>query len=238
MNMTVGPLPPAVYWRRRAIVAAPILVLLFTLSMCVVSASGSAGSAGPKENLKTIAKATPTRTASPSPSMSGDMGSRANPYLPGVGVTTSPIPPQPSTIAPAPPPPTTVPPIACADADLSVTTTLEHQSYPVGSRLKIKIVIANKSNKPCFRDLGAGQQEVFVKNGDQRIWSSDDCSNNRAQDVRTLAAGDSRTYWVAWTGYTSAPQCPSGQSRAQAAKYQVYGRLGGLHSAPFQLALK
>src|SRR2546427_6332927 len=41
MNLTVGPLPPAVYWRRRAIVAGALLVLVLLVSYACSGSDGS-----------------------------------------------------------------------------------------------------------------------------------------------------------------------------------------------------
>ena len=41
MNLTVGPLPPAVYWRRRALVAGVLVLLILVVAYSCGGSSGS-----------------------------------------------------------------------------------------------------------------------------------------------------------------------------------------------------
>lgn len=212
MNLTTGPLDPAVYWRRRALVGVPILILLLILATCAVKAAGSGDDDSAKTGKdKVAAKSQPQ----PSPS-------------------TTPV-PAPAAQNPAP----AQPPTPCADTDLSVTAALAHQRYPTNSKLPVKISVTNTSGKACNRDVGAGQQEVLVKgSGDVRIWSSDDCVNDPTSDARTLQPNEKRTYWVTWDSRTSAPGCAANTTGlAQPGSYQIVTRFGTKFSAPITVNL-
>ena len=211
--MTTGPLDPAVYWRRRALVGVPILILLFVLATCAVKAAGSGDGDSAKTGKDKVAtKSQPQPSPSPSPSPVAQVPAAQNPAS-----------------APAP----------CADTDLSVTAALAHQRYPTSSKLPVKVSVTNTSGKACVRDVGAGQQEVLVKGaGDTRIWSSDDCTNDPTSDARTLQPNEKRMYWVTWDSRTSAPGCASTSTGlAQPGAYQVVTRFGTKFSAPINVTL-
>ena len=48
MRLTVGPLPPAVYWRRRAVVLGGVIAVIFTLTYACSSAAGGKGNLATK----------------------------------------------------------------------------------------------------------------------------------------------------------------------------------------------
>ncbi len=221
MNWTTGPLDPAVYWRRRAVIGAPIVIVLLALATCAITADDSREDTSKTANE--TARQEPTDTPRSAP-----------PTEPAI--TLSPLPSQSASPAASPSPSQPPGPTDCADNDLSVTVSLAHQKYPTKSKLPVKLSVTNTSGKPCIRDVGAGQQEVLVNSGDKRIWSSDDCTGDRAADKRTLAANEKRTYWVTWSSTTSAPGCQQ-SGTAGAGTYQVVGRIGGKFSAPVNVTL-
>ena len=86
MNLTVGPLPPAVYWRRRALVAGVLVLLILVVAYSCGGSSGS-GATGPRSSANTPTTSSPTPTPSeqrpqittpttgdPSPSVTGSTG--------------------------------------------------------------------------------------------------------------------------------------------------------------------
>ncbi|MGH3545279.1 MAG: hypothetical protein ACRDPW_05080 [Mycobacteriales bacterium] len=223
MNWTTGPLDPALYWRRRAVVGVPILILLLALATCAVTAGGSDTDTS-KTNSARQSKPAPTPAPSSAPA--------------STPATTPPSSPAPSSPSPAVSPTPTQPPgpVECTDNDLSVTVSLAHQKYPTKSKLPVKLSVANTSGKPCIRDVGAEQQEVQVFAGDKRLWSSDDCTDDHSTDKRTLAPNEKLTSWVTWNSTTSAPGCQQ-SSAAAAGTYQVTGRIGGKTSAPVIVTL-
>jgi hypothetical protein len=222
MNLTVGPLPSAVYWRRRALVAAPLLVILLTLSTCI--ASGSDGSPQ-KPAAKTVQE--PTEAAlSPSPSA-------LVPVLPTLSSSASTAAsPSPSTpVSPAGP-------ATCLDTDLDLVATMEKTTIRVGAHPRLKLAVTNTSPNQCVRDVGSGQQELSVVQGARTLWSSDHCSPNRGTDLRTLFPGEKRTYWLDWSGRTSDEGCPKTRSEVGPGTYQVVARLGTLVSKPLEFTIK
>ena len=83
--------------------------------------------------------------------------------------------------------------------------------------------MTNISDKPCVRDLDPARQEIVVWSRDgKRLWSSNDCVNGTAADLRTLVPGQPVAFAVAWAGRTSTPGCagsgPSGGRRLPGAE--------------------
>ncbi len=223
MNWTNGPLDPAVYWRRRAVVGAPIVIVLLALATCSFTAddSGEDTSKTAKESVRKEATPTPSLKPSSTPTTAPPTG---EPPAQSANPATSPSPAQPPG------------PTDCADNDLSVTVSLAHQKYPTKSKLPVRLSVTNTSGKPCIRDVGAGQQAVLVSSGDKRIWSSDDCTGDRSADKRLLSVNEKRAYWVTWNSTNSEPGCKQ-SSDVGAGTYQVVGTIGGKTSTPVNVTL-
>lgn len=231
----VGPHAPATYWRRRALLLAPIMALFLILATCMATANGDSDDKA--QSVK--------RTSDGKPLPKIQDGSKEHPFYPvkedqaaAVPAAAAPA----AAPAPAPQPAPAVPPspagpAACADTDVAVTISTEHGKYPTGSRIKVKLAIKNTTDHECRRDIGAGQQEVFAQLNGQRIWSSDDCSTNKDAAEYTFKAGESKAYWVVWPGMTSAPGCPAA-SKATAGQYQIQGRVGSANSTPINVTLQ
>jgi hypothetical protein len=238
MNMTVGPHPPAVYWRRRAIIGAPLLLILILFASCLAGGSDNqptkkkaAASAPAPQTSHTCTQDDPC-TPDPDPSASASQGA-------AVGAAALPSQPAASLTPSADADPTTTPTAeasggitACADKDLTLTPVVDKAQYKVGQLPRFKMVITNSSAAKCTRDVGASQQELAVSRNGQRLWSSDDCSPNRSHDRRVLSPGEKRTYWLTWSGKTSSPGCPQTRTPVGAGSYHLTGRLATLHSAP------
>jgi hypothetical protein len=252
MRLTVGPLPPAVYWRRRAVVLGGLLlIVIVTYSACSGSGSGS--------GRKTAASpsATPPATGSPAadPTLltpqTGDPaggdgsegdgsagdgsqgeGSQGEGSQGDGGSGDGPSNPAPAPQAPAGGP--------CTDEEMSIrpvpAKTIVSQRTPID----IRLLIENSSGRSCSRDVGADLQELRIVKGAQTIWSSDQCGPARGSDVRTFGPGDDREYMVTWNGKEST-KCsggvPAGPAPA-AGQYQLLGRLGSKHSAPVVLTIR
>jgi hypothetical protein len=227
MKLTVGPLPPAVYWRRRAALGAALLAVLLGFTTCVAGGSDAAPTkAAPKQ---TASSAVPVRSAAPAVAASPSSSPAGSP---------TPAAAAPAAIAPAPVAPRTgggVP--RCADADLRLLATLDRTSWPSGSMPKVHLVVRNIGSVTCQRDLGANEQELRVMAGTRRVWSSDDCQPLRGSSMRSLSPGSERTYTLTWSGKDSTPGCAQTRTRVEPGQYGLLARLGTLVSArtPFSI---
>ncbi len=218
----VGPLPTAVYWRRR------LLVLVGTLGVLggggwlgVAVASGDPGGSEPASGAVAAAGATST---APPPALEQVLPSLAAVEIPTAAPTTTPEPaPAPVTSA-APAGPVAGGP--CTDDMIEVDVRPESASSPVGGKPTFDLVVTNVSPVACVRVLDKGLQEIVLLDaaGD-RLWGSNDCFPEASSDTRTLQPGESVVFPVLWSGLTSAPGCTAERTTPGAGSYVLRGRL-------------
>ncbi|HEY3007419.1 MAG TPA: hypothetical protein VGJ63_05055 [Micromonosporaceae bacterium] len=229
MRLTVGPLPPAVYWRRRAVVVGALLlvVIVFTYS-CGPESSGaspqgrSATTASAGDPTATVMMPTP-QTGSPAetdPAASNPGETDATPTSTSAAVDqTGP----------------------CSDEEMSVIPVPARTTAGAGESLDVRLRIKNISSRTCSRDVGADLQELRIVEGAtaEKVWSSDDCGAARGTDVRSFPPNYEREYLVTWNGRAST-KCTSGMPGGPvpaAGAYQVFGRLGTKLSDPVTLTI-
>ena len=217
MNLTVGPLPPAVYWRRRALVLGAVVALVILLvSMC--------GGANGAQTRGHPTAATSTTSRSPSPTATPSV------QAPIVGA------PGAASRAPSSAPPSTAAPASaasdiCSDAEIQLTPSVQKingGSYPYQFTLRIK----NISTRTCKRDVGSGPQEMHIVNSSgQTVWSSDNCqSGTTGSDLRTFNPNIESAFQLGWDGNANAPGCRS--TGALNGTYQLVAKLDTKVSAP------
>jgi hypothetical protein len=235
MRLTVGPLPPAVYWRRRAIVLGAAVVVIFLI---VQSCSGGdANSVGSGNHPSTTAPAAePTAPVTVlRPQVDPPEQSEPEQTDPtGDAPATNPAPP---TNAAAPPPPDAG---ACTDAEMLITPMPEVTTAQRGSTIGIRLRIKNTGKRTCSRDVGADQQEVYIKKGAAKVWSSDTCGQVKGSDVLPFTPNFEREYRVEWNGH-DVSRCAANLADGPippAGDYQVFGRLAAKTSDPVKLTLK
>ena len=237
MRLTVGPLPAAVYWRRRAVVLGALLVIIFFF---YVSCSDS-GSADGRKTAGTGTQTPAVSTTGPEPTETLLTPETGGP--PGTGDAVDPVgppdgTPDPSEVAPPPQAPAGGEE-ACSDAEITITPLPAKTTVARKSPLDIRLKIENTGDRSCGRDVGADLQELRIVQGAQTIWSSDHCGPQRGSDVRTFGPGSVREYMVTWNGKSSS-KCSAGTPAGPvppAGQYQVLARLGTKHSAQVTLTL-
>jgi hypothetical protein len=216
MNLTVGPLPPAVYWRRRVLVLGAVLVLvLFLVAMC--GGSGRSNATGTKPTA---------RVTSTSPSSAGTPS--VQPPIVGAPGGASGAPPSAAPTGPTPSAPASD---QCTDAELQLTPAVQKiigGSYPY----QLNLVIRNISGRSCKRDIGSGPQEMHILNAaGQTLWSSDYCQSNPGSDVRTFGPHIEASFQLGWDGYGNGPNCAKGPKLLDGS-YQIVAKLDSKVSAP------
>ncbi|MEU0549635.1 hypothetical protein [Micromonospora sp. NPDC005979] len=246
MRLTVGPLPPAVYWRRRAVVFGAVLLFLIVV---LYSCTGSGRSGGHPR-----AGSTPTPTSSPgavgpvltpqsgAPSASGSAVPSAtersadpdatNATDPGPGATTNDPPPDSAAGS--------VDDGTCTDAEISVTSAARPSSAQRGAVVDLQLKIKNTSNRTCSRNVGADLQEIFIKAGAEKVWSSDTCGKVQGSDVQSFTPGFERSYQVGWNGRDTSRCDGAGLAAgpfAPAGTYQVFARVGTKYSEPAKITI-
>jgi hypothetical protein len=208
----VGPLPAAVYWRRRA--------LVLTLLLGVLGGAGWVGVLligphAPGTGVTPVA-ATSSRTALPTPALERVMPALAGVLIP---TTAAPTTAKRSTAVPGGP---------CSDAMLRLEVRAP-TSASAAAKPAFALVVTNVASVPCVRAVDKGLQEmVMFDTAGRRIWGSNDCSPETGRDRRTLAPGEALTFPVLWSGLTSEPTCTAPRVAPKAGTYVLRGRLDTL----------
>jgi hypothetical protein len=224
MRLTVGPLPSAVYWRRRAIVLGALFIVLLVL-FTTCRGGGGSGAA------RTSASSTPTNEAPATPD------AEQSPTLPPTQTPTTgapAAPPAATTGAPAQPPPG-----GCTDAEIKVTPVPSLTTAPAGQTIVLKLRIKNESDRQCTRDVGPDEQEIYIKKGAETIWSSDRCGTYRGSEAKSFPPYLEVEYQVTWNGRQST-SCKDGVATGRApspGEYELFGRLSTDRSTPVKLTL-
>ncbi|MBA3487933.1 MAG: hypothetical protein H0T78_00020 [Longispora sp.] len=210
MRATVGPLPPAVYWRRRALVLGAILfVVLFIVYGCATSPEGNAESrSADQPEVKA--------TSNPQPA--------TNPFVP-VSAPATGIPsgsPLPGTET------------ACTDDQILVTARTDRDPVPRGAYLRIYLKVKNISVRTCTRDIGPNAQEATVTQNGHRIWSSDDCDTRHDLNIVSLDPNsDGQEFFIDWnTTTSSSATCSETRTLVSSGIYQAVVRFGSKASSP------
>lgn len=228
MRLTVGPLPAAVYWRRRAVVLGAVLLLALAVSY---TCGGPDSSATPKSSPSA---ASSVSNASPKPSAA---------LQPAGLVSPSPSTPATVTSPNTPVVDSSVDPRACTDGELRITAKPLSTTVSRGEDLLIYLLIKNISDRACTRDIGPDLQELRIVEGAEKVWSSDDCGTARGSNVRNFVPNFEVSFNVDWNGKMSTTCSGTGASRApsgplpEAGRYQVLGRVGTAQSKPVTLTI-
>jgi hypothetical protein len=243
--MTVGPLPPAVYWRRRAVVlGAGLLFLIVLLYSCSGTERNNTGATGADPSAKGSATAAPTGSVltptsgspSPTPADAGGGPGGSDSGQNGGGQTGGGSNDGGSNDVPAAP---VVDDGTCADSEIKVTPVALPATARQGTVVTLRLKIKNVSNRTCSRDVGADLQELFVKAGAEKVWSSDTCGTGKGSDVQSFTPNFERSYELGWNSRYST-KCANGLADgpyAQPGAYQVFARVGTKLSEPVKLTI-
>ncbi|WFE37183.1 hypothetical protein [Micromonospora sp. WMMD998] len=250
MRLTVGSLPPAVYWRRRAVVLGAVLLFLIVLLYSCTgtdhntgapggdpSPGGSAGAApNPSDSVLTPQSTSP----SPTDGASGDTRAEGGDTNTGGGSGTG---DGDGTNTGADDGGTSGQSVSgagtCTDSELRVTPVALPASAQRGTVVTLRLKVKNVSDRTCSRDVGADLQELYVKAGAEKVWSSDTCGTNRGSNVQSFAPNFERSYELGWNGRDTS-RCADGLAAgpyAPIGTYQVFARVGTKISEPVKLTI-
>jgi hypothetical protein len=215
----VGQLSAAVYWRRRLLVLALLLVVLGGagwLGFMLLAGRDDSGEAS----------SGPVASAVPTPALE-----RVVPSLAAVATPTPPSAPaaaEPVTEVPVGPVPVVAAPVPggpCTDDMLAVEVRTPGTAA-VGSKPAFELAVANVSAVPCVRAFDKGLQEFLLLDpAGARLWGSNDCFPEVSAELRTLAPGEVVAFSVIWGGLTSEPTCTAPRNPPAPGSYVVRGRL-------------
>ncbi|PEG43217.1 hypothetical protein CQY20_00410 [Mycolicibacterium agri] len=226
-----GPLPPQIYWRRRAlalgIAVLVIGVIAATVVMVVMKSSGAE-----TKNAEEAPAPTPAATPTPLP---GENPEVKTPIMPPAANAPAPTP---TPTAAVTPPPVLQEGDDCPDSTLAVKGITSQPDYVVGDQPKFTMVVTNIGLVACKRDVGAAVLAAYVYSLDNtRLWSNLDCAPSNETLVKTFNPGEQVTTEVTWTGMGSAPGCPLPRQPIGPGTYNLMVQLGNLRSAPVPFIL-
>ncbi|WIM96214.1 adhesin [Actinoplanes oblitus] len=252
MRTTVGPLSPAVYWRRRAVVLGALLLgIIVWFVACSHEDDTSPNTKNASSSLPTPAPAKPSVSASPTPSglldsappggqsypdpdaaqsqqtLPGDDGGLLPTTAGGANGTGS----NTNVNEPADG--------SCTDAEMLVTPVPATATIKRGAPLSITLKIKNVGTRTCTRDVGADPQELYLDQGAQTVWSSDKCSPARGSDVQSFPPGVEREWHITWNGRQSTTCSLSSAAgpAPEAGQYQLRSRLDQIRSKPVTVTI-
>jgi hypothetical protein len=211
----VGPQPPSVYWRRRAVLALGLIAVVVIIVLIVVR-PGS-GSAEPGAAATTSA---PPADAAPSEPA-------ATETAPAADATADPADTSTEGASDAP---------ACSTRDIELEPVTDKTNYAATELPEISMSITNSGHADCSIDLGSAQQTLVVSSGEEQYWSSKDCQVNGTNQVVTLTAGQTlSTPPIAWDRTRSSADTCESTSRepvtAGGATYRLTVSVGDITSA-------
>lgn len=119
----------------------------------------------------------------------------------------------------------------CAAAQLALAIAPGAESFPEGVDPTFEVTVTNSGPEPCLVDVGEGQREIVITSGEDRVWSSRDCTPADAP-ARTLllVGGQSDVTQLGWPRQRSAPGCAGDLPVPGAGTYSVTVAAGGAMS--------
>jgi hypothetical protein len=214
----VGSLPPQVYWRRRVLAAAVVvLVVWFAWSWLPGGGASAASPAKPKTTPTAGTTSAPATTAAPAAVTTS--AAPATTVPPTIAATVT----SPAAVLPA-----TTTAASCAASSLKVTLSADHTVYAAGVEPHFVLTVSNVGTSSCQVDVGTANRGFLVTSGSDRIWSSLDCAKNSA-NVQTFKAGATVSYATVWGRQRSSTGgCAAKGVDARAGTYVVQAHLGDL----------
>ncbi|OII23515.1 hypothetical protein [Frigoribacterium sp. MCBA15_019] len=211
----VGPQPPSVYWRRRAVLALGLIAVVVIIVLIVVR-PGS-GSAEPGAAATTSAPPADPAPTEPAPTETA----------PAADATTDPADTSTEGASDA---------ATCSTRDIELKPVTDKTSYAATELPQISMSITNSGRADCSIDLGSAQQTLVITSGEEQYWSSKDCQVNGTNQVVTLTAGQTlSTPPIAWDRTRSSADTCESTSRepvtAGGATYRLAVSVGDITSA-------
>jgi hypothetical protein len=214
----VGPLPSAVYWRRRLLVIVGLVGVLGGggwLGVAVVTGGGN-------QQSDTVVAGATGEAPVPTPALELVVPSLAAVQVPTPAPTTAPT----VEAEASAPPPGPVSGDPCSDDMIAVGVRPDPASAPAGSKPTFTVEVTNTSAVACVRPLDKGLQEVIlIDGGGNRVWGSNDCFPEASADTRTLQPGEVVAFPVLWSGLSSVPGCTGERTTPGPGSYVLRARL-------------
>ena len=225
MRLIVGPLPAAVYWRRRAIVLGVLLLALLMVTYACATAGGSGADPQGTQSPPAGTTASPQQNEGATPAPTGVIA-------PADAVSQSP-----PAASPAP-----TDGSMCRDDETTVTAKTARTALAAGSEVIFTLLVKNTSDRTCTVDVGPDLQELRLVRGTEKVWSSDDCGGPTGSQPRAFPSGQENSYAVLWNGKSSSA-CAKSKERTPegpvptAGEYKLLARVGTDQSTPVTITI-
>lgn len=204
----VGHLPPSVYWVRRALALALLLILVIALFQVFGGGDPKpAASAGP---VGSPSSAAPVSTLSPSPGGSASPGGSSTSSTPRAQESR-----QPRNDSGR-----------CTGSMVRVEVQPAARRVSSGRPLNFQVQLSTLRRDGCAAVVDATRLVVTVMSGKDRIWTSAHCVKAVSRATLALSAKEA-TSTVAWNGRRSAAGCPTTSPAARPGTYVVQAAYDG-----------
>lgn len=205
-----GPLPPRVYWVRRAVVLGTAFLLIFGLARLLGS-----GSDGDGEHQKPTAEqaagqqrdqSTEPGTQGPDPSTTESSG-QTKPKK--AKKTKTPL-PEPTGV--------------CDPADVTIAPKLDTVAW--SDKIKVPLILTGQ-DAACTFQVSSASMVIKITSGSDLIWTSQQCGRLPAEDVVVRSETKTKVVFV-WNGRRSDDECDRTADFAKPGWYHVEtAALGG-----------
>lgn len=215
----VGPEKPVVYWRRRALVLAALLVVVLVVVLIVVGRGSGATSAAPSASASAGAGSGAGASSAGSAGSGSSRSAAPKPAASASAAATKPAAADGST---------------CTKDQIVLTPVLDKSAYGPTEDPKIAMSIKNSGTNSCHLDLGSAQQVLTISSGQEQYWSSKDCQTGGTNQDVTIKSGQTLTTpAIAWDRTRSSRStCDSSRPAVTAggASYHLQVAVGNLES--------
>ena len=218
LTRPVGELPPEIYWRRRLVSGAFLVLAILVLYYLVRSLFG--GDDGPTTPV-------PTTSASPGISTSASPGVSTS-ASPGTTAGTSASPTVDLTSV-----------RKCGAADVTIVLTATTHDWPGTTEPSFTGAVRQSAATQCVLDTAASDAELLVTSGAVRQWSNLDCAKTPllTAEKLLLKPGDTATLSATWPRVRSESGCPTTLKAPGAGTYRATLTVQGVTSDQAVFAL-
>lgn len=232
-----GPLPPRVYWARRLVLAAVIL-LVTALLWWMVSGVGDANKAKSPQAGPSPSAPSPGREPTTAPTTSAEPTTRPakrGPTTSTVPTTQSPGPKPTKPKSTKPTSPLAEPTGVCDPADVDMV--IDVSDVKAGRSNTATFLLTSTATPACTLSITSSTLAVNVTSGNDTVWSSDDCPDTLLAKQLVVRTDPPSSYEFTWTGHRSSDGCQLDASAVDPGGYWVEAALigGEPHRAYFDV---